>query len=257
MKNSAKSSNSYVVGRMFTAFFAGVVGVVFLLILERLVNRGNTALTGLMIINMLPFFGAAVFAAGLVLFIERRRRKVSEKELVVTGGLFMGIGVVIAAAGLALQNFFPDAFGLFYVFIPALTILYLIYYIYQKEYFFSSVLIICGCFGFYFLYRLTRSLGVTAVPRTLVIVAALVLLAIAALLEFAFRRPGGKLRLGSKEYRPFPERFEYRFLFITLALLFLGLFVTLFLGFHGAYYMMFVMLVLEFVYAVYFTARLI
>jgi hypothetical protein len=151
MKKTGKSSNSYVVGRMFTVFLAGVVGIVFLLTLERLFSRGNSVLTGLQTINMLPFFGAAIFAVGLVLLLERRKRHVSEKELIVTGGLLMGIGLVVAIMGLSLKFYFPDAFSLLYVLIPALTVLYLIYYIYQKEYFLSSVFIICGCFGFYFL----------------------------------------------------------------------------------------------------------
>lgn len=257
MKNSGKSSNSYVVGRMFTVFLAGVVGIVFLLMLERLINRGNSVLTGLSIINMLPFFGAVFFAVGLVLALERRKRNISEKELVVTGSLLMGIGIVAAITGLSLQFYFPDAFSLLYVFIPALTVLYLIYYIYQREYFFSSVLIICGCFGFYFLYRLTRSLGVTGVPKIIIIIAAAGILVLAAILEFVLRRPGGKMKLGGKEFKLLSERFEYRFLFIALALLLAGILITLALGFHGAYYMMFVMLVLEFIYAVYFTARLI
>jgi hypothetical protein len=256
MKKPA-NKNSYVLRRMFAIFALSVAGVVLLTGFENLFHNGSTVGMGLSILRALPYVGAAITVLGLALFAVRRIRGVSEKELAITSWLIVGIGLFVTLSGLLMGRFFPDIMSVIYVMLGALMVLYLIAYIYQREFFVCSILVFGATFSFYAIYRFSQgAAAISGRPLALVIIIAAVCLAFAALCGFSLRKKNGLIIFGQKEFRILPRFFEYKYVYMTLALIILGLIFSLLIGFRGAYYMMFAMLLLELAYAIYFTARL-
>lgn len=243
---------------MFAVFFLAIAGILLTAGLEYLFTMGSLVPVGLSIMPVVPYAGAAIMVAGLCFFFVRRTRGVAESGKIITSFLVIGAGLAVLVAGVALNQLFPEAFGMIYVFICSLTVLYLIKYIFQPEFFAVSLLCVIACFGFYAIYRVNRgnaSIFVGVAP-VMMIIAALGVAAIACFAHFVLRKNNGVLKLGKHEFRIFPAVFSYRFIYIVLACILLGLIATMIFGFQGAYYLMFAMLALEFGLAIYFTAQL-
>ena len=251
------SKTSYALKRMFLVLAIAAVSIVGLISCENLFKHGDTIALGLSVIQVLPYIGAVIAIIGVALFAVRRIREIPEKELTLTSYLVTFAGLTFTLSGVAINRFFPDAFGFCYVLVCALTVLYLIAYIYQQEFLVCSMLLAVGSFGFYGIYRFAGAGPVySGGSLWLVIIAALGLAIIGAFLHFFLSKNGGRLKLGQKEFVLLHAKFEYRFAYFALALILAGLIVALLLGAVGAYYTVFGLLIAEFGLAIYFTARL-
>ena len=127
--------------------------------------------------------------------------------------------------------------------------LILIWFLYQRVFFFTAL--ISGC-GLAALWLCREYYGAHPARIRIIFGAGLLLLGLAALLTVKLKNGGGKL--GS--LRLLPEGSSYPVIYVTCALTAVTMALSLILGATAAFYLLFVLAGWLFVQAVYFTVKL-
>ena len=188
-----------------------------------------------------------VCAVVLIVWAVLARR--SGRMVGISAGL-AGIVLALAVCAVIVRVFDASGVRFLYVAVPAVAVLALIYYLYQRDFFFSAVLSALGL------------LAVKLVPRTVAspvlaygyaVVLAVVVLA-AALLFRRAQGNQGKLTLGGKLTRLLPKTANYPLLYVTCFLVLAVLAAVLVLG--GLTLLYGVLAGWLLILAVYYTVRL-
>jgi len=171
--------------------------------------------------------------------------------------LWFGGAVVVEFILLMVARFAPDSELIHYltIFVPAVAVLAVIYYLFQRDFFCISVISACGllCLMLYrkLFYSLRSMLYAGFVLAFLLLAAAVVVLILLQL---------GKLKLPAaldKAIRVLlPKESNFALLYATCALVAVLLALTLILGGTTAYYLMFVLVGWLFIMAVYYIVKL-
>ena len=137
--------------------------------------------------------------------------------------------------------------------VPAVAVLALVYYLYQREFFAITVLSALGLVGLW-LFRKAGGGHAVVVSGYFAVVA--VILVAAVLLARRLQQAEGMLKRGEKRIRVLGHGANYALFYVSCAVVAAALAAALILGAAAAYYLMFALVAWIFVLAVYFTVKL-
>ena len=185
---------------------------------------------------------------------EQRLAKRRQEDAILNRILIWFGGAVAAEVILLLINRFCPGFAVvrgLTVLVPAVAVLALVYYLFQRDFFFITLISAGGILSL-MLYR--RMFWDHPFRIRCGFVLGFVLLAAAAAASILLQRQGGLLP--KRRMRILPKDANYILLYITCALNAVLLILTLALGGTVAYYLLFVLAGWLFVMAVYYTVKL-
>lgn len=150
------------------------------------------------------------FVVLLVLWLLARK---AGKLVRLTGGLTLA-ALILAVCAVVVRIFDNSGVKFLYTAVPAVAVLALIYYLYQREFFFSAVLSALGLLGIKLVPRTGMSLVLSygyAVVLAVVVVAALVLFRM-------LQKNEGKLTVKGGPVQVLPKSANYALMYVTCVL---------------------------------------
>lgn len=133
--------------------------------------------------------------------------------------------------------------------VPAWAALALVYYLYQREFFFSAVISGLGLLGLWFV-RHASPLGL----YTILVVVVLVLLTLGL---FLLKKKDGLFQLGKGKARLLPAEANYSLIFLSFVVSLVVIALAAFVGGSMAYYLLYAMVAWLFALLVYYTVKMI
>ncbi len=164
-------------------------------------------------------------------------------------------GVLCLAAGILLLcshiilNFRDTGLRMLFWLVPAWAALALVYYLYQREFFFSALISGLGLLGLWFV----RHAG-TASLYTILVVVIVVLLAVGL---FLLKKKDGVLSLGKGRAHLLPQEASYSLPFVSCGVSLVVIALAAFVGGSLAYYLLYAMVAWLFALLVYYTVKMI
>ncbi|HIU42884.1 MAG TPA: hypothetical protein IAB67_01145 [Candidatus Ventrousia excrementavium] len=199
--------------------------------------------------------GAAAVVAGLV-WQRARVRSGKAQDAALSGYVVVWFGLVLALS-CAMMMFYSYtlAMRLLYVLMPVSAVLYLIYYVYPREFFTVCLTHASLAFLMWALAK-TSDAGGDPVIRYGSFVLAVLVCAAALALAYKTRSTGGVLTLGSRQIAVFNKTTNIRYVTILYAATLVLLVAALLLGAPFAFYVLYADLAFIAVAAVYYTVRM-
>ena len=236
--------------RVFAIFLVGIVAEGYLLTVNNKLVRGTArqVVAWAAAVTWIGYIGLALLIAGAALAVVKRK-----SPRLRALGLWLGGAGAFFAVTSPLFYFYPQEAGYLLVLLPILTVLGLIYFLFQHEFFLTAVILSGSIFT---LWVCQKGLGTVNWNTKVIIGAAAVLLglAAAALLTRQIQKNKGRW-IGRRRVRVFSANCPYPVLYLTYGLAFLSIVLALAVV-STAYYAMWVLGVLLFVLAVYYTTKL-
>lgn len=164
-------------------------------------------------------------------------------------------GILCLAAGILLLcshiilNFRDTGLRMLFWLVPAWAALALVYYLYQREFFFSALISGLGLLGLWFV----RHAG-TASLYTILVVVIVVLLAVGL---FLLKKKDGVLSLGKGRAHLLPQEASYSLPFVSCGVSLVVIALAAFVGGSLAYYLLYAMVAWLFALLVYYTVKMI
>lgn len=253
--NSAADNraNDIVTYKILTAFVIATLAVFVLMMISSKYKVGSSFLLVNSMLMLAGIAAALVALLGFVLLIINRFA--DKKWLKITGCILLPTGIVVWLSCLAMYYFYINAVTMLCLLYPAVAVLYLIYLVYQPEFFAIALDAVVNAFGFYILSKL-----LSYTPLSYIGVLAIVGMALLNILLFVFalmaRKNDGKLHFGKKvvNFAYFDHSFTFEA--VTAGLFILGLLISVLVGALAAYCFLFITLAYLFVMAVYYTIKL-
>ena len=199
--------------------------------------------------SVLTVLAVALPVCFVVLAVWAWKARKSGKHAALAAALAV-IALALAVCAVVLRLFSESGMHLLYVAVPAVAVLALIYYLYQREFFFAAVLSALGILGVKVVpYRVSFP----EIAYTYAIVLGVVL--VGAVVVFCIMQTaGGKLKLGGKWVEILPKSANYVLLYVTCAVVAVVVIAALVLGALTLLYGVLVAWLL--ILAVYYTVRL-
>ena len=135
VKKKPISEEEYTTNKVLSVFSVCLLGVLVLMVLQRLLNYGSTFRTGLLVAKVMMGLGAAAVLWGLYLLTQERAGKRTAARRVVCGRHMLIVGVVTVLIMWAVYYFGALPIKGLYVLLPVLAVYYLIYHSYAPEFF--------------------------------------------------------------------------------------------------------------------------
>ena len=235
---------------VLNVFFVGIVAEFYLLTMhKRLTGTAAQMVGAAKMLQVLGWIGAVLAVAGVVLMLVKKADPKLRK-----GGLWAaGAGAFLALSSVVMYGIYPRGGQVLCAAVPVLAVLALVYYLFQREFFVSSVILGGTMFT---LWVLGRGLG-TANWNTKVIAGAVVVLVGLAVL-FALTRKVEKSEgkwTGKKEIAVFAPACNYKALYAVYAAAAVLIALALILP-ATVFYTMWLSGILLFVLAVYYATKL-
>lgn len=170
--------------------------------------------------------------------------------------LWLVLTTALLAVGLSsglIVLFYRAAVDLLYILVPAAAVLVLVYYLYQKEFFFSVCSIGIGLLG---LWLVRKNNGTHDLLVNLYAVAGAIVLLAILLLVLSLKKNHGALTIKDKQYSVLSKQTCYLPMFLSCALGLLALAAGVLFGSTAAFYLLFVLLAWLFVLLVYYTVKM-
>ena len=193
--------------------------------------------------------GAAAAVIGAVLSLLKKAPRWTRR----TGNWVLGLGLFLAVSGVAMRQVYPEGATVLSVLVPILTIIGLIFYLYQHEFFVTAMILGGSIFS---LWVCQRGLDTVNWNTKVTVGAAAVLAGLAAVAYVTrmIQKNDGKW-ISKPEVRIFSPGCSYPLLYLAYAAGFAA--VALALAFTVTiYYAMWVLGLLLFALAVYYTSKL-
>lgn len=236
--------------KVFAIFLVGIVAECYLLLINNRLVRGDAqqVVTWASIVTWIGYIGVAALAVGAVLAAVKRK---TPKLLRL--GLWLGGAGLFLAVTSPLFYFFPEEAGYLLVLVPILTVLGLVYYLFQHEFFLTAVILSGSIFT---LWVCQKGLGTPNWNTKVIVGSAAVLLGLAAVAALTRQIEKNKGRwIGKRKVRLFSVNCPYPALYLTYGLAFAAIVLSLAVG-GAAYYAIWVLGIFFFGMAVYYTTKL-
>lgn len=245
-------ANDIITYKILGAFLAACVCVFILMTISSQYQIGNQFMAVHNALMFAGIFAALVALLGFVFLIVYRFT--SNKVIKIIGMVLLPVGLLVWVSCLLMYYFYIHAITILCFLYPAAAVLYLIYLIYQSEFFALSIDCVVCAFAFYILSKLLTAplsyVGIMIIVGVAVINAALMFLTVYA------RKSGGILTFGKKSVKFLAFKVSDKILFSTAALMLIGLALSVLLGAMTAYVFLFITLIYLFIMAVYYTIKL-
>lgn len=230
---------------VLNAFLVGLAAECYLLLVYRGYAAGdiNQVVTWDKILNVGIWAGLALLLAGLAAaLIKRDSRKFRNAMLWVSA-----VGFFLLLSGVVITEVYPKGVTAMCVAVPVVTLLGMVYFLFQRECFFSTT-ILAGT-----LFTVWLCGNVVFIRRAIIVGAVVVMvgLAAAAWLVRGMQRRAGKLA----GIQVFDTMCEYWLLYAVLGLSFVSIAVAL-LAVPAIFYLMWVLGIALFAEMVYYTTKL-
>lgn len=234
----------------------------FLLILGlMLAYRGYMSVSTMFVTQKILYVFAGIGAVGTVaglawgIFGKKRELKVINGWSVALGSLIVAICAIFGAVATS------SGVRMMYVFVPIVSVIILIYFLYPRDFFAISVVCACTAVLLWFISRSvadgfvwTRGIRVNLVFIGMIV--ALVLLAAYALAVRFVAKRDGMLKLGGKTVELVPPSTKYLLSYLTAAVSAACILVGYICGAAVAYYLVFAAVAYLFILAVYYTVKM-
>ena len=214
VKKKPISNEEYTTNKVLSVFSICLLGVLVLMVLQRLLNYADTYLLGRLVTKVILVIGGIVVLWGLYLLMQERAGRRKADNRVVCGRNVVVVGVV-AVLIMSLVNYLglTPIKGL-YVVLPVLAVYYLIYHSYAPEFFLISLDTGAGLGLMWFVHRALASLNYSSLAYAgigAMVVIALVQIALVA----SLRGKKGKFTLGGRTFELHLSRNAYTMLYVT------------------------------------------
>ena len=139
------SQEEYTTNKVLAVFSVCLLGVLVLMILERLLGYSNTWKTGVLVTRVLLGVGIVGAAAGIIMLGQEHAGKRSSVRRIVCGRNML-IASIVAIVFLTAINYYGTMpIKAMYVVLPVLAVYYLVYHSYAPEFFLIASRYRCGC----------------------------------------------------------------------------------------------------------------
>ena len=133
------SEEEYTTNKVLTVFSVCLLGVLVLMILQRLLNYGSTFMIGLIVTRILLAIGIIGVVGGLVMLgMERTGRRNGSRRIICGRNLLIA-SVVMTVCMSAISYIGIAPIKALYVILPVLAVFYLVYHSYSTEFFVITV----------------------------------------------------------------------------------------------------------------------
>ena len=248
------SQEEYITNKVLTVFSVCLLGVLVLMVLQRLLSYGNTWRTGMIVSKGLLGIGVIGLVIGVILLVREVSGKRSGARRILCGRNLLIASALMVVAMAAILYLGVGPIKVLYAVLPALAVYYLIYHSYAREFFLIAV--DTGA-SLAFMWLVHRALATTHfVWVAYASLAAAVILAVVQLIAVAtLRGKDGKFRYRGKKIDLQFSRNAYTMLTITPILMAVLVAVVLFAPAH-ILIAMGVAAAYLFITAVYYTVKL-
>ncbi|MDR1736393.1 MAG: hypothetical protein LBR85_05955 [Oscillospiraceae bacterium] len=212
--------------------------------------------SGLRVGVMASLIAAVVCAVICALILSRKKRPVLGEVIGCAAGIF-GLSALCFAFLLCFRQ---DGLMPLYLMLPAIALLYLLYFIYPREFSLMSIIDACGALGFWIMNWSLQGNGYampsagrvwpSATTPVMLVFAFAVLLSV--LFVFALRARKGILW----KLRILPPNARYGALIVNCGMLILGLAACFVFGWMGAWVSLIACIIYLFITAIYYTSTL-
>ncbi|MDR1668614.1 MAG: hypothetical protein LBR76_01475 [Oscillospiraceae bacterium] len=185
---------------------------------------------------------------------ENRKKKIEQKRRADDRFTWRVLGVMAFIALWTILMYRLNWPSTLHVLPSGAAVLYLLAYIYPKDFTLLAVYVSGGAFG---LWLLTKAALVTAQMRVTAYILFAAALVVSALFFRFLRKHRGVVRFGKRKWLLMPPKAKFRYLFIAALALTLALIVSVIFGGTAAWCSLIAMFCYLFVMAVYYTVRLI
>lgn len=248
------SEEEYTTNKVLTVFSVCLLGVLVLMVLQRLLSYANTWETGVLVSRILLGIGVLGIICSVVLLVREASGKRSAARRILCGRNVLIASIVLALAMSAILYMGVGPIKMLYVVLPVLAVYYLVYHSYAREFFLIAVDTGVGVGLMWLVHRAIDSANYPWMPYAAL--GAAVVLTIAQLACVAsLRSKNGKITYRGKKINTQFSRNAYTMLTITpvlmtvlvAAVLFAPAHILIAMGVAAAYL---------FVTAVYYTVKL-
>lgn len=133
------SQEEYTTNKVLTVFSVCLLGVLVLMVLQRLLDYANTWSTGMLVAKVLLGIGVLGLVAGVLLLVRESAGKRSGVRRIVCGRNAVVASIVLIAAMAAILYLGTGPIKVLYAVLPILAVYYLIYHSYAREFFLIAV----------------------------------------------------------------------------------------------------------------------
>ena len=248
------SKEEYTTNKVLTVFSVCLLGVLLLMIVQRLLDYANTWATGMLLVKVLLGVGVAGVIWGVVLLVLELSGKRDGSRRIICGRNVLLVSIVMVLCMALIGYLGAQPIKLLYVILPVLAVYYLVYHSYAPEFFIiaadSGVAI-----GLMWLEHRALASASHVWMAYASIGAAIVLAVIQLICVWTLRGKGGKFTFRGKKVDSHFSRNAYTMLTVTPVLmavltavvLFMPSWLLIAMGCAAAYL---------FVTAVYYTVKL-
>ncbi len=237
--------------KVYNIFLFGIAAECYFLLMYNQYVHGTVeqVLTMAAIFTWLGYIGAAAFVGGAIMSLIKTLSPVARR----IGHWLLGCGAFFAVSSLIIYNIYPAGTIFLCVLVPVLTVLGLVYYLFQREFFLTTVIMGGSIFT---LWVCRKGLGTQNWNTKVTLGAAAVLIGLAAL-AFVTRQVEKKNGhwIGAPNVRILAPGCPYKLLYLTYLVCFVAI-VLAFFFVSTTYYTMWLLGILLFVQAVYYTTKL-
>lgn len=246
-KTQQQEQENITLNNIFNTFLGGLVAECYLFILYRGYVAGtiNSLLTWHKILQVLVWVGAAVLVGGLVVALVKK----ADEKLRKRGVTAAVAGAFFAISSWVATTFFDTGVIAMCTIVPVLTVLALIYFLYQRECFVNTMMLSAALFVVWVCGR-----GLDGLWRTVITAGAigvLALLAVSAVLVRKIQKNEGKLGRLQLFAADVDWRVTYLAIAVSAALVLLGLFLP-----GMGYYLIWVAVIALFAEIAYYTSKM-
>ncbi len=208
-----RRNSDLIFNRMVIVLAAAAAVLCGLLYIKRGAISGISKTEVLFVVNVLPILTIAVgvlFAAALVYFIMKRVKRINESDKLLTSHSLLGMASVLFFVTL----FYKSITGVYAIaFIIAAALLYFVYCLYERDFFWCSVVAGAGSFLLLAGRSVSMLISVGALALAILLSAAVILLFL------MIKKNGGKLTVGGKKRTIMKPGYRYTPILVLAAIL--------------------------------------
>ena len=246
----------YITNNILLSILFAALGVGGLMVLHRYIRQAQYFLTAYTVVKILALVGlAGMVASGIWWYVQRKKHGESPRRYINGVHLFCLSAVLAGSMAFvyaltALFFTYNTAIAFLYAAIPALAVLYLVFYSYPREFFFIALF--C-CIGAGLTWLMGQLLSEINWGHAIFFAAAAVALAAIGLAVVLHGRQNDGRVLGRDV---FGGQAGYGKMLLALAIMVVSVVAACILGPVAAYYLLFFLLGCLFVWVVYYTVRM-
>jgi len=254
-KVSQEVAQDYVTNKLLSVFTVAFVLIIGIMYFSRMMHRIDTMVSAMESVKILSIVLLVLtIVATVVAIIEKVKGKVHKYKLLTAKHIAIVLGFATVCFGVLAMAFAENTINFLYVVIPTVTVLFIVYHTYPRDFFAISVISAFGAIGLW-LSGSAISGGMGASKLWLIIGVMAAVLAILTVATIVIQANGGKICRKSK-CAFFDEDAKYGLLYFTIAIIAALLIATWFMVGAATYYFLFALLAYFVVVGIYYTLKM-